>query len=88
MEVLPAVRLDVPALAELFNECYSGYLVDLHLDEVAFRQHLESNDIDLGCSRIAVDTDPVALALIARRGSKRLGRRHGNDSVPPPPRPG
>lgn len=69
MEVLPADRLDLPAVAELFNECYSGYLVDLHLEERAFRQHLESNDIDLGCSRIAVDTDPVALALIARRGS-------------------
>ncbi len=69
MEVLPADRIAVPALAELFNECYSGYVVDLHLDEGAFRQHLESNDIDLGCSRIMVDTDPVALALIARRGT-------------------
>jgi ribosomal protein S18 acetylase RimI-like enzyme len=67
VEVLPANQLEVPALAELFNACYAGYLVDLNLDEAAFRQHLDSNDIDLGCSRIAVDTSPVAVALIARR---------------------
>jgi GNAT superfamily N-acetyltransferase len=67
MEVLSADRLEIPALAALFSECYSDYLVDLNIDEAGFRQHLETNDIDLGCSRAAVDRRPVALALIARR---------------------
>jgi GNAT superfamily N-acetyltransferase len=69
VEVQPASQLGVPALAELFNACYADYLVDLNLDEAAFRQHLDSNDIDLGGSRIAIDAAPVAIALIARRES-------------------
>lgn len=67
MEVLSADRLEIPALAGLFSECYSDYLIDLNIDEAGFWRHLETNDIDLSCSRAAVDGRPVALALIGRR---------------------
>jgi GNAT superfamily N-acetyltransferase len=54
----------------LFNRGFSDYQVTLQLDEVAFREHVASNDIDLGWSRVAVDQQPVALALVAHRGSQ------------------
>jgi GNAT superfamily N-acetyltransferase len=57
-------------LAELFNLGFSDYLVPFQLDEAAFRGHIASNDIDLGWSRVALDEQPVALALIAHRESQ------------------
>ena len=41
----------------------------MHMDEDALREHIAVNDIDLGRSIVAVDPDPVGLALAARRGS-------------------
>ncbi len=59
----------MPALANVFNESYSDYLVPLHLDEAAFRGQLDSNGIDLECSQVVVDDGPVAFALIACGGA-------------------
>ena len=69
MRVEPASTLDLPRLRELFNEGFSEYLVPMQLDDVAFRGHVNGNDIDLDCSRVAIEDRPAALALIARRGA-------------------
>ena len=67
--VLPAATLSLPALRDLFNAGYSDYLRPLQLDETAFAEHVASNEIDLECSRVSVQSEPVAFALIALRGS-------------------
>jgi len=64
----PATALDLPALAELFNACFSGYSVPMQMEENALREHIETNGIDLDCSRVVFEERPVAFALIARRG--------------------
>jgi GNAT superfamily N-acetyltransferase len=64
------IRLPTSQLTTLFNAGFSGYLVPLQLDEPAMRSHLVDNDIDLGVSRMAIVSDPVGFALIARRGSE------------------
>ncbi len=69
MTVEPASTLDLTSLREVFNEGFSDYLVPLQLDEVAFRDHVDGNDIDLDCSQVAIDDRPAAVALIARRGA-------------------
>jgi GNAT superfamily N-acetyltransferase len=68
MRVQPAVLLGTSGLCELFNEGFSDYLVTLQLSETAFRDHVDTNDIDLECSRIVIEDRPAAFALIARRG--------------------
>jgi GNAT superfamily N-acetyltransferase len=70
VEVRPAADFGAGALAELFNEGFSDYPVPLALDEAAFADHIRSTDIDLELSRVALADRPVALALIARRGSE------------------
>jgi ribosomal protein S18 acetylase RimI-like enzyme len=67
--VEPASTLELTRLREVFNEGFSDYLVPLQLDEVAFRGHVDGNDIDLDCSQVAIDDRPAAVALIARRGA-------------------
>ncbi len=67
--LVPAATLDHAALTAAFNAGFSGYLVPMHMDEDALREHIAVNDIDLGRSIVAVDPDPVGLALTARRGS-------------------
>jgi GNAT superfamily N-acetyltransferase len=69
MTVLPATALDLPALAELFSDCFSDYVVPMRMDESALREHVETNGIDLDCSRVVVEERPVAFALIALRGT-------------------
>lgn len=69
MRVEPASAFDLGELRELFNEGFSEYLVPMQLDDVAFRDHLNGNDVDLDCSRVAIADRPAALALIARRGA-------------------
>jgi ribosomal protein S18 acetylase RimI-like enzyme len=66
----PAGELELPALAEVFNEGFSDYLMPLRLDEAAVRSHVDEYDIDLGCSRVVIEETPVAFALIARRDAK------------------
>jgi GNAT superfamily N-acetyltransferase len=66
--LLPATALDLPALADLFSACFSDYAVPMQMDERALREHVETNGVDLECSRVAVEERPAAFALIARRG--------------------
>lgn len=68
VRVQPAALLGSSRLCELFNEGFSDYLLTLQLSEAAFRDHVDTNDIDLDCSRIVIDDRPAAFALIARRG--------------------
>ena len=68
MRVQPAALLGTSRLCELFNEGFSDYLVTMQLSEVAFRDHVGANDIDLDCSRVVIDDRPAAFALVARRG--------------------
>jgi ribosomal protein S18 acetylase RimI-like enzyme len=69
VKLVPATALDLPALVELFNDGYSEYLVPMRMDEPRLREHVETNGIDLDCSRIAVEELPAAFALIALRGA-------------------
>ena len=81
MTVEPASTLDLTRLRALFNEGFSEYLVPMQLDDVAFRGHVNANDIDLDCSQVATEDRPAALALIARRGS--AGWVGGMGTAPP-----
>jgi len=63
-----ASTLELTRLSALFNEGFSDYLLPLELSEPAFREHVAANDIDLDCSRVAIEDRPAAVALIARRG--------------------
>lgn len=67
MTVVPASALPEERLRALFNHGFSDYLVPLQLGEAGFSEHLALNDVDLDCSRVVGDPEPVALALVARR---------------------
>lgn len=69
MHVAFADSLSLPALTALFNEGFSNYLVPMRMSEAAFREHVENNDIDLGCSPVVIEGEPVAFALVGLRGS-------------------
>jgi ribosomal protein S18 acetylase RimI-like enzyme len=67
MRLIAASDLPEVALVDLFNAGYSDYLLPMRLTNAAFAEHVAANDIDLKCSRVALDDEPAALALIARR---------------------
>jgi len=67
--LVPAATLDHAALTALFNLGFSGYLVPMYMSEDRLREHIAVNDIELDRSIVAVDTEPVGFALLARRGS-------------------
>lgn len=69
VKLVPASALDLSALVELFNAGFSEYLVPMRMDESGLREHVETNGIDLDCSRVAVEERAVAFALIALRGA-------------------
>ncbi len=66
--IVAAEQLAPAALAELFTRAYADYFVALSFDEAALTDHVRQFDIDLRCSRVVLDPDPAAFALIARRG--------------------
>lgn len=70
VQFISADSLELPALCALFNACFSDYLVPMKLDEAAFRAHVENNDIDLACSRVLVEEEPVAFVLVGMRGDE------------------
>ena len=80
--VLPAATLSLPGLRDLFNAGYSDYLRPLQLDETAFAEHVASNEIDLECSRVSVQSEPVAFADRAARFG-RVDRWGGHGSHGP-----
>lgn len=67
MRLIPASELPEPALLDLFNAGFSDYLLPMQLTAAAFAEHIAANDIDLGCSRVVLEDEPAAFALIARR---------------------
>jgi ribosomal protein S18 acetylase RimI-like enzyme len=67
MRLTRASELPQHALVELFNAGYSDYLLPTRLTTAAFAEHVAANDIDLECSRVVLDDQPAALALIAHR---------------------
>jgi ribosomal protein S18 acetylase RimI-like enzyme len=72
-EALRLVRASSLALDELvrvFNLGFSDYLVAMQLNASELADHVVNNDIDLACSQVAVDVEPVAFALVARRGGE------------------
>jgi GNAT superfamily N-acetyltransferase len=67
--ITPAAALPLPELVRLFNAGYSDYLVPLSFEQSAFHEHLDVHDVDLECSMVLSDPEPVAITLIARRAS-------------------
>jgi len=72
VRLLPADSLDPDALAELFNEAYSDYVVPLRLDRAMLELTLALTGIDLAGSRVALadDGEPGAFAFLAVRGDE------------------
>jgi GNAT superfamily N-acetyltransferase len=74
-------------MAALFNAGYEGYVIPFQLDETALRWMIESFDIDLDASRVALrDGEPAGFANLALRGDQAwiggvgvivAARRHG-----------
>jgi GNAT superfamily N-acetyltransferase len=78
-----AGSLDPGELLRVFNLGFSDYLLPMVMDDAGLDDHLACNDIDLACSRVAVDAEPVAFALAARRGAEAW---IGGMGVAPPSR--
>jgi ribosomal protein S18 acetylase RimI-like enzyme len=71
VDISPAADLDAETLARLFTAGYEGYWFHIELDAVAFSRMATVSDADLTLSRVAsVDGEPVAIVLLARRGSE------------------
>ncbi|HEX6460122.1 MAG TPA: GNAT family N-acetyltransferase [Thermoleophilaceae bacterium] len=70
MQLVAADSISLSALAALFNEGFSDYLVPMRLSESQFRDHLQNNDIDLSCSRVLVEDEPVAFSLVGLRAEE------------------
>jgi ribosomal protein S18 acetylase RimI-like enzyme len=66
--MVSAQSLDPAELVRVFNLGFSDYQVPMVMDEAGLADHVGCNDIDLGYSRVAIDVEPVGLALTARRG--------------------
>jgi ribosomal protein S18 acetylase RimI-like enzyme len=74
-------------MTSLFNAGYEGYVIPFQLDEAALRWMIESFDIDLDASRVALrDGEPAGFANLALRGDQAwiggvgviaTARRHG-----------
>ena len=69
MRLISAGSLDPGEVLRVFNLGFSDYLLPMVMDEADLADHIACNDIDLACSRVAVDVEPVAFALAARRGA-------------------
>lgn len=70
LRLVSAHSLDPEELVRVFNLGFSDYLVPMQMDEAALAGHIAHNDIDLECSQVALDVEPVGFALVARRGTE------------------
>jgi ribosomal protein S18 acetylase RimI-like enzyme len=70
LRLVRARSLDPAELVRVFNLGFSDYLMPMQMDEAGLADHIANNDIDLECSRVAVDVEPVGFALAARRGTE------------------
>jgi GNAT superfamily N-acetyltransferase len=70
-ELVPASRLSLRELAELFTASFEGYVVPMHVDEASFARMVELFDLDLGASLVAAgDGRPIGLANLGIRGEE------------------
>ena len=71
MRLVPAEAFSVEELAALFTRGYEGYFVPIQVDAATMSAYIESWDIDLERSRIAlVDDAPAGIANLAVRGER------------------
>ena len=71
MRLEPADTLTPAELAELFTRGYEGYYVPMHVDAPTMEYMLETWDIDLARSRVALDGDArVGVANLGVRGDR------------------
>jgi ribosomal protein S18 acetylase RimI-like enzyme len=69
VELVPASSLTVEELAELFTAAYEGYLLPFRIDEATLRYMVDTYDIDLDASRVAIrDGERVGLGNLGVRG--------------------
>lgn len=70
LSFLKAAQIDLPVLANLFNNAFDGYIGgDVQFDPTSFARFLAHEGIDLSLSDIALqNTRPIGLALIAQMG--------------------
>ena len=68
-ELVPAAAFDHATLAALVTAVYRDYWFPVVLDDAGFRRMVETSDIELELSRVAViDGEPAGVTLVARRG--------------------
>jgi ribosomal protein S18 acetylase RimI-like enzyme len=68
LDLVSADSLAPGDLVRVFNLGFSDYLLPMVMDEAGLADHVACTDIDLACSRVALDVEPVGFALAARRG--------------------
>ena len=71
MRLEPASGRTHAELAAIFTAGYEGYFTPVVVDEAAFRFMVETSDVDLDASRVAVlDDEPVGICTLAVRGKQ------------------
>ena len=71
LRLAPASEFELDTLARVFTAGYEDYFVPMHVDEAALRFIVDSWDVDLGRSRVALEAgEPVGLAFLAVRGAE------------------
>ncbi|MGH2896223.1 MAG: GNAT family N-acetyltransferase [Solirubrobacteraceae bacterium] len=70
LHLVSAHSLDPAELVRVFNLAFSDYLVAMQMDYAGLADHITHNDIDLECSQVAVDVEPVGFTLVARRATE------------------
>ncbi len=71
LRLAPASEFELDTLARVFTAGYEDYFVPMHVDEAALRFIVDSWDVDLGRSRVALaDGEPIGLAFLAVRGAE------------------
>lgn len=69
MRLEPASTWTHAELAAIFTAGYEGYFTPVVVDEAAFRFMVETSDVDLDASRVAVlDDVPIGICTVAVRG--------------------
>ncbi len=91
LRIVPATDFDRPTLLALFNACYAGYEVPVHVDEPGFAMMIRLCDLDLGRSVVGLeDGRRVAMGMLGLRGvqgwiggmgvtAEARGRGHGTE---------
>jgi ribosomal protein S18 acetylase RimI-like enzyme len=70
LRVVAATALDPGPRLELFNACYAGYEVPVHLDEPSFAMMVRLCDLDASRSVVGLEGDqPVAMGMLGLRGA-------------------